>query len=206
MCLSSAGLLAGLLTLILIFSVPSLRAAEVRPAPLLPTAKTSPPEPSPMSAEGMDLLFPVPAVSTAAMHDSFSDPRGKKRVHHAVDIMAPRNSEIVAVADGRIAKRQWSAAGGNGLYQWSADGQLIYYYAHLQAYAKNLKEGQIVQRGQVLGYVGSTGNAPARAPHLHFAIARATADGKWWGGVALNPYPVWRPSVSSLTSSAQSPQ
>jgi peptidoglycan LD-endopeptidase LytH len=137
------------------------------------------------------LLFPVPAVSRAAMANSFADRRGV-RTHHAVDILAPRHAEVVAVADGSIGRLMTSVAGGIAVYQWSDDQRLVYYYAHLQAYAPDLAEGQTVKRGQVLGYVGSTGNAPPNTPHLHFAITRAEKTGRLWGGAPVDPYPIWR--------------
>ena len=142
-------------------------------------------------ARPADLLFPVPAVSPAAMADSFNDSRGE-RVHHAVDIMAPRHSEVVAVADGTIARLMTSVAGGIAVYEWSAGQRFVYYYAHLQEYAPGLALGQAVRRGQVLGYVGTTGNAPAHSPHLHFAIARVEKKDQWWGGAPIDPYPIWR--------------
>ncbi len=137
------------------------------------------------------LLFPVPAVSPASISDNFNDRRGS-RTHHALDIMAPRHSQVVAVADGAIARMMLSDAGGITLYQWSEDRRLVFYYAHLQGYAFGLAEGQPIGRGQVLGYVGSTGNAPPGAPHLHFGIVEADKEGRWWGGLALNPYQAWR--------------
>jgi murein DD-endopeptidase MepM/ murein hydrolase activator NlpD len=137
------------------------------------------------------LLFPVPAVSPASMANSFADARGS-RSHHAVDIMAPRNSEIIAVDDGVIAKLMVSAKGGLSIYEWNPDRTLVYFYAHLQAYAPGLEEGQTVRRGQVIGYVGTTGNAPPNTPHLHFAIAQVGDKDRWWGGVPVDPFPIWR--------------
>jgi murein DD-endopeptidase MepM/ murein hydrolase activator NlpD len=125
------------------------------------------------------------------MANSFADARGS-RSHHAVDIMAPRNSEIIAVDDGVIAKLMVSAKGGLSIYEWNADRTLVYFYAHLQSYAPGLEEGQTVRRGQVIGYVGTTGNAPPNTPHLHFAIARVDEKDRWWGGVPVDPYPIWR--------------
>lgn len=153
------------------------------------TAASSP------AADGQDhppeLLFPVPSVSPATMANSFLDRRGA-RWHHAVDILAPRHAEVVAVADGTVARITSSTAGGLSVYQRSADQKFIYFYAHLQAYAPGLAEGAPVRRGQVLGFVGTSGNAPPNTPHLHFAIARAESKDRWWGGVPVNPYPIWR--------------
>ena len=138
-----------------------------------------------------NLLFPVPAVSPSAMSDTFKNRRGK-RLHHAVDILAPRHSDVVAVADGTIARLMTNGAGGIAVYQLSEDRRSCYFYAHLQGYAHGLREGQQVARGQIIGFVGTTGNAPADRPHLHFAIARDLKKDQWWGGKPVNPYPLWR--------------
>lgn len=186
--LGGVGALSGLLLLVVCIAEPRLRgAAEAAPEPeassiSLPAASDRPPA---------DLLFPVPAVSRASMANSFTDARGE-RVHHAVDIMAARHSEVVAAASGRIAKVIWSGAGGNSVYQWSADKRFVYYYAHLEAYAPGLVEGDHVERGQLLGYVGTTGNATPDRPHLHFAISRTKTRDQWWGGAPINPYSIWR--------------
>lgn len=106
--------------------------------------------------------------------------------------MAPRHSEVVAVADGTIAQLTSRGAGGIAVYQYSEDRRFCFFYAHLQAYAPGLAEGQLVRRGEVIGYVGSTGNAPPGTPHLHFAIKADVKRGQWWGGKAVNPFQVWR--------------
>ncbi len=139
---------------------------------------------------GPRLQFPVPAVSTAAMANSFDDPRGS-RTHLAVDIFAPRHSPVVAVDDGSVARLLRSAAGGISVYQFDATENHCYFYAHLEAYAAGLQEGQSVKRGQVLGYVGTSGNAPRNTPHLHFAISKVVAPKQWWGGSPIDPYPLW---------------
>ena len=162
---------------------------NVSPAPARVSAAASPAED--LDPRPSELLFPVPAVSPATMADSFLDRRGA-RVHHAVDILAPRHADVVAVADGTVARIMTSTAGGLSVYQRSADHKFIYYYAHLQAYAPGLVEGTSVQRGQVLGFVGTTGNAPPNTPHLHFAIARVETKDRWWGGAPIDPYPIWR--------------
>ena len=181
----SAGALGGLLFLLLCLVEPLPRAATAAPA------ARSPASDSPTDSRPVDLLFPLLAVSPSAMADSFNDARGE-RIHHAVDIMAPRHSDVVAVADGSIARLTTSVAGGIAVYEWSAGQRFVYYYAHLQEYAPRLLEGQTVRRGQVLGYVGTTGNAPPGTPHLHFAIARVEKKGQWWGGTPIDPYPIWR--------------
>ncbi|MBZ0111161.1 MAG: M23 family metallopeptidase [Thermoanaerobaculia bacterium] len=136
------------------------------------------------------LLIPVRGVEISDLRDSYSDPRSGGREHLALDIMAPRNRKILAVEDGRIERLFQSDLGGITIYQRSADGRFIYYYAHLERYARGLEEGKEVERGDVLGFVGSTGNAPDNAPHLHFAIYRGSRLNQWWKGEPVNPYPV----------------
>lgn len=185
--LTSAGALGGLLFLLVCVVVSVRQEARAEPGPgTLGSSDAADPAHRP---EG--LLFPVPAVSTSAMVNSFHDRRGE-RVHHAVDILAPRRSDVVAVADGSIARLTTSVAGGIAVYEWSAGQRFVYYYSHLQEYAPGLVQGQTVRRGQVLGYVGTTGNAPANTPHLHFAIARVEKKDQWWGGAPIDPYPFWR--------------
>lgn len=137
------------------------------------------------------LQFPV-AGNVRAMADSFDDPRGGTRLHQAVDIMAPRGTAVRAVDEGTIVKIASSGAGGKTIYQYDPAERFCYYYAHLQGYAPGLREGQKVARGDVIGYVGTTGNAPERAPHLHFAIYRLDDRKQWWTGTPVNPYPLLR--------------
>jgi peptidoglycan LD-endopeptidase LytH len=139
------------------------------------------------------LVFPVEGVRPESLIDSFADPRGAgTRLHRAVDILAPRRTPVRAVEAGTVARLDRSAAGGISIYQFDPDERYCYYYAHLDGYAPGLAEGAKVARGQLLGYVGTTGNAPAGTPHLHFAIYRLSDAKQWWAGTALNPYPVFR--------------
>jgi peptidoglycan LD-endopeptidase LytH len=137
-----------------------------------------------------DLLIPVEGVTANRLTDTFNDARAIGRRHDAVDIMAPRGTEVRAVDDGAIAKLFTSKAGGLTIYQFDPTQTFSYYYAHLDHYASGLAEHQPVRRGQLLGYVGSTGNASESAPHLHFAIARLGTDRAWWKGDPINPYPL----------------
>jgi murein DD-endopeptidase MepM/ murein hydrolase activator NlpD len=134
------------------------------------------------------LLIPVEGLPRDKLRDNFDEGRFNHK-HEALDMMAPRGTKVLAVADGRIAKLFRSVAGGITIYQFDADEKFAFYYAHLDHYAAGLKEGISVKRGEVLGYVGSTGNAPANAPHLHFTIFRLGPDKRWWKGTAVNPYP-----------------
>lgn len=134
------------------------------------------------------LLVPVVGLAPAAIHDNYDQGRGNRK-HEATDILAPAGTPVVAVDDGRIAKLFTSKAGGLTIYEYDMPGQLAYYYAHLQRYADGVHEGMTVKRGDLIGYVGSTGNADPGTPHLHFAVFRLGTPAKWWQGEAVNPYP-----------------
>jgi murein DD-endopeptidase MepM/ murein hydrolase activator NlpD len=139
------------------------------------------------------LDFPVAGVGPESLIDSFRQLRGDgTRLHRALDIMAARRSPVRAVEDGTVAHLDSSRAGGISIYQFDSAERYCYYYAHLAGYAPGLKEGMKIERGQLIGYVGSTGNAPRNAPHLHFAIYRLPDSKRWWAGTALNPYAVLR--------------
>ena len=135
------------------------------------------------------LLIPVEGVSRAQLRDNFDETRGSSRRHEALDIMAPRGTPVLAVDDGRVVKLFNSKAGGITLYQFDPDAGFAYYYAHLDRYAEGIKEGTVLKRGDLVGYVGTTGNATPGAPHLHFTIFRLRPDKRWWTGDAVNPYP-----------------
>jgi peptidoglycan LD-endopeptidase LytH len=136
------------------------------------------------------LEMPVEGITPSQLTDTFTDSRALGRPHEAIDIMAPKGTPVHAVEDGTVVKLFTSVAGGLTIYQFDPSSTFSYYYAHLDSYARGIKEGQAVRRGDVIGYVGSTGNASEKAPHLHFAIYRLKADHKWWQGDPVNPYPV----------------
>ncbi len=148
------------------------------------------PPPADLTRRG--LLLPVQGIPPQALQDTFDDARSAGRIHDAIDILAPQNTPVLAVDAGRVAKLFTSDLGGLTVYQFDPTETYTYYYAHLDHYAPGLKEGNLLTRGQVIGYVGSTGNASPDAPHLHFAITRMGPDKKWWQGEAINPYPVLR--------------
>jgi murein DD-endopeptidase MepM/ murein hydrolase activator NlpD len=138
------------------------------------------------------LLVPVHGVRPESLRDSYTDARsGGSRSHEALDIMAPRGTPVRAVEDGAIAKLFTSKAGGLTIYQFDPSQTFCYYYAHLDGYASGIKEGRAVKKGELLGYVGSTGNASPDAPHLHFAIFRLGPERVWWKGDPLNPFPLF---------------
>jgi murein DD-endopeptidase MepM/ murein hydrolase activator NlpD len=133
------------------------------------------------------LIVPVRGVESGDLQGSFEDPRGTSRRHEAIDILAPRHTPVLAVEDGAVARLFTSAAGGLSVYQFDPAGEYVYFYAHLQRYAAGLSDGDAVERGQVLGYVGTTGNAPENTPHLHFAILKLSDDRRWWDGTPIDP-------------------
>lgn len=139
-----------------------------------------------------DLDIPVEGVKANALVRSFEDRRSGSRAHEALDILAPRNTPVKAVEDGTIARLFESKAGGITVYQFDPTEQYCYYYAHLERYAEGLREGDRVRKGQVIGYVGTSGNAPKNTPHLHFAIFKLTAAKHWWEGTPIDPYDVLR--------------
>ncbi len=150
----------------------------------------SAPDPDSPSLRASALLIPVQGKTPSDLVDTFVDARSQGRSHDAIDIMAPAGTPVLAVADGQVEKLFTSERGGLTLYQFEPSGKYAYYYAHLDRYAPGLAEKQSIKRGQVIGYVGSTGNASPSAPHLHFAIFVLGPEREWWKGTAINPYPL----------------
>jgi murein DD-endopeptidase MepM/ murein hydrolase activator NlpD len=147
---------------------------------------------SPKELADRDLAIPVVGVRAEQLTRQFSAKRGTTRLHQAIDILAPRDTPVVAVEDGTIARLFLSKAGGITIYQFDPTERYCYYYAHLERYAAGLQEGQSVRTGQVIGYVGTSGNAPEGTPHLHFAVFRLTGQKRWWEGTPIDPYDVLR--------------
>jgi murein DD-endopeptidase MepM/ murein hydrolase activator NlpD len=137
------------------------------------------------------LVIPVKGIDAAQLQETFDDVRGAGR-HEAIDILAPHDTPVVAVEDGTVAKLFESKAGGITLYQFDPGLTYAYYYAHLDRYAAGVREGQALRRGEVIGYVGTSGNAPKDTPHLHFAIFKLTEKKQWWQGAPIDPFRVWR--------------
>jgi murein DD-endopeptidase MepM/ murein hydrolase activator NlpD len=136
------------------------------------------------------LVVPVAGVAPSDLVDTFDDARSEGRVHDAIDIPARRGTPVVAASAGTVAKLFTSERGGLTVYVLGPDGRTVCYYAHLDAYAPGLAEGDTVAAGTLLGTVGSTGNASPENPHLHFAIWRTGAPGEFWEGENVNPYPL----------------
>jgi murein DD-endopeptidase MepM/ murein hydrolase activator NlpD len=143
--------------------------------------------PATISSDAM--VIPVAGIQADALRDNFLDAR-RGHVHQALDIMAPRGTPVLAAVDGKVRKLFTSKAGGLTIYETDPLESTIYYYAHLDRYADGLVEGEALQRGDVIGYVGTTGNAPPNSPHLHFAIAILPPTKEWWKGEPVNPYPI----------------
>jgi murein DD-endopeptidase MepM/ murein hydrolase activator NlpD len=147
-----------------------------------PVAQSEVPEPRP-------LIVPVSGIDPSALKDMFDEVRGNRR-HEAIDILAPRGTPVIATDDGVVKKLFTSVPGGLTIYQFDPDERYCYYYAHLDHYTAGLHEGQHLQKGEVIAYVGTTGNAPKETPHLHFALIRLDPDKRWWKGTYVNPYPL----------------
>ena len=170
---------------------PSGTTGRVALPPSAADAVVGPVASSPTELKDRHLLIPVEGVQADQLTRQFSDERGGGK-HEAIDILAPRNTPVKAVEDGSIARLFYSNAGGITVYQFDPTSKFCYYYAHLERYADGLREGEAVRKGQLIGYVGTSGNAPKTTPHLHFAIFRLTEAKHWWEGTAIDPYDVLR--------------
>ena len=137
-----------------------------------------------------NLGLPLPNLKHADLRDSFNEIRSDGKPHEATDIMAPRGTLVLAIGDGTVTKLFYSRFGGNTVYEFDPPQIYCYYYAHLDRYAPGTREGMLVHKGDVLGYVGATGDASSAAPHLHLAIFRLGPEKQWWVGTAINPFPL----------------
>jgi murein DD-endopeptidase MepM/ murein hydrolase activator NlpD len=174
--------------------IPTASAAPSRPhepqaqasvPAVTPNADSEVPQEPPLMQRR--LLIPVQGVHAENLRDNFNDMRGSHR-HEALDIMAPRGTPVLAADGGTVVKLFLSKPGGLTVYEFDDTRTYCYYYAHLDSYAPGLKEGAVLRKGEVLGYVGSTGDASPNAPHLHFVIFRLGPERQWWKGVAIDPY------------------
>lgn len=185
-------------------------SARIAPPQQPATAPVQPkPDPGPASqpAQTGDALLaarrpiiPVEGIAPQALQDNYDQGRGTGK-HQAIDIMAPRGTKVFAVDDGKLVKLFRSVPGGITAYQFDAQGQLAYYYAHLDRYADGLKEGMQLKRGDLVGYVGSSGNASLDGPHLHFAVFLLGSERQWWKGEPVNPYPALRQAGGAAQAS-----
>jgi peptidoglycan LD-endopeptidase LytH len=176
---------------------PPARGEAVGPKPEPVPAEPPPPPEKITSVTDADLdyiasrnlLIPVAGVKASDLRDTFSQARSEGRQHNALDIMAPQETAVLAATDGVVIKLFQSYRGGLTLYQLDPSGRYVYYYAHLMHYADGIAEGKQLRRGDVIAYVGDTGNAGAGNYHLHFAISKLTLPRDWSGGDPINPYP-----------------
>jgi murein DD-endopeptidase MepM/ murein hydrolase activator NlpD len=168
-------------------SLPFPGVVPADPAAEAPPVAAAPPEAGP---DDGGLLIPVQGVKASSLVNTYDDARGQGRRHDAIDIMAARGTPVVAVADGVVMKLFQSERGGITLYELAPDRRTIYYYAHLDRYAPGIAEGQPLRRGQLLGYVGNTGDAGPGNYHLHFEVSTTADPKKYWGGTPQNPYPL----------------
>jgi peptidoglycan LD-endopeptidase LytH len=162
-------------------------------APLLTDVPIDGVDHGPLIAElrNKNLQIPVAGFDIDNLKGSFTQKRGEDRLHNAADFQAPKGTPVLAVEDGVIARVHTSKAGGLTLYQTDPSARFVYYYAHLDGYVDGMEQGKSVKKGDVIGYVGFTGNASPIAPHLHFAIWQTTPD-RIWGGVPIDPYEVFK--------------
>jgi murein DD-endopeptidase MepM/ murein hydrolase activator NlpD len=170
---------------------PQVTAPPAESATIEPASPNQAFAPSPSTMlVNKSLLIPVTGVKAGQLVDTYTQARGEGRSHDAIDIMASRGTPVLAADDGQVAKLFTSKPGGLTVYEFDRDSKLAYYYAHLDRYAPGLVEGAQLKRGDLVGYVGSTGNASPDAPHLHFAVFVLGPEKKWWKGTAINPFPL----------------
>jgi murein DD-endopeptidase MepM/ murein hydrolase activator NlpD len=136
------------------------------------------------------LMVPVAGVDPGGVPDTFEDARddGRRR-HEALDIFAPRGTPVVSADAGVVLAVRESRHGGLTVYATDPDRRFVYYYAPLDRYRAGLRAGAMLARGDVLGAVGTSGNADRRAPHLHFQVTIVDDAGEWWNGRAIDPRP-----------------
>ena len=168
----------------------SVETREIEPPLASAPAALATPEPPVQPAEIGDMAIPVVGVQRTQLRDHFNDSRGGGRSHRAIDIAAARGAPVIAAVSGKVLKLFLSRAGGITLYQIDDENKLIHYYSHLDGYAPAIAEGRHLSKGEVLGYVGTTGNAPPNAPHLHYAINLVVEPKQWWKGEPINPFPL----------------
>lgn len=152
--------------------------------------------PRPMSEReylrSRQMMVPVQGVRPNQLRDTYNAPRSGGRAHLALDVMARRGTPVLAADDGVVRRIATNNLGGRTVYVVDHAQRFVHYYAHLDRFASGLREGQRVRRGDLLGTVGTSGNAPANAPHLHYQLMRYSDERMWWAGEPINPIPYLR--------------
>ncbi len=166
---------------------PPAAAYPLRAARTPPVAEKQRPEDGAELAPPL-LEAPVLGLRLEVLRNNFGEARGPRR-HEGVDILAPGGTPVLAAVDGWVWQMKWDDRGGRTLHLLETSGRYILLYAHLDAYAEGLARGRPVRRGEVLGYVGETGNASG-SPHLHLRLGRIRSAERWWDDVPLDPYPL----------------
>ncbi len=154
----------------------------------------------------MPLIIPVEGVSARQLERQLGQSRGGgARAHHAIDILAPRGTPVLAAASGTVEKIFESVNGGrHTVYVRTRDGAAIHYCAHLDSWL--VGERQAVRQGERIATVGNTGSAAGGAPHLHFEIKRMLPGEELVAGENINPYPLLRDGRSSSPSCGWKPR
>ena len=179
---------------VLYYPSPAPETASVQPAAATVLTPVTAPAPDASAMSDADylmsrsLVMPVAGADIAHVEDTYNDPRDGQRVHHAIDILAPRGTPILSADDGKILRMSTNSLGGITMYTVDTQARLVYYYAHMERYNEAMYPGRTIARGDTLGFVGTTGNAPKNLPHLHFQVMRWPADGKFWNGDPINPF------------------
>jgi peptidoglycan LD-endopeptidase LytH len=170
----------------------ALKTDTARTLAVVDSAPAAAPSDADLATLRREMMIPVSGIVVSALHDNYDETRGTRK-HEALDILAPRGTPVLSAAPGRVLKLFNSKAGGLMVYAADSTERFILMYAHLDAYQPGLADGQSLRRGQQIGIVGTTGNAPAGVSHLHFAIARSSDVKQWWKGAPVNPFPLLAP-------------
>jgi len=145
----------------------------------------------------LEMTPPIHGLALVNLRDMFEEVHSGHR-HEAIDIPEPKGTRVRAVVSGTVRRLFLSKPGGKTIYLFDEMEVYCHYYAHLDGYVERLREGMRVERGDVIGFVGSTGNADPHTPHLHFVIFELGAERLWWKGKAVDPYPALAAAVKRM--------
>jgi murein DD-endopeptidase MepM/ murein hydrolase activator NlpD len=180
-----------------LFALGCARAAATTPTPV-----NLPPDVTDADVEyftAHPLMVPVDGVTPEQVPDTYHEPRGEGRIHSATDILAPRETAVIAAIAGRVIRLRQNSLGGITAYLIDQEERYVYYYAHMAYYSTNVTEGLEVGQGFVIGYVGTTGNAPPDTPHLHFQAMRLDLGLRdWSNGTPVDVRPFMKKKGKAL--------